>query len=170
MAHRERTDCSQSERVGSVDHTSSFRPAGIIMCQLRKKRYIIHVTKKTTRNKHDRGRSISTDTIDKHEPTAHDTTSPFVPDPSPGGGGDIGALVVLGAPDRSFELNKLWKKCCRTSCCVWPVGLGLGIDCDEGLPRPEVPVPVDSEPTVRVLRDSFRDVSGPLTLVPRFTP
>ena len=110
-------------------------------------------------------------TLSTSESATHDAESPFVPDPSPGGGGgDIGVLVVLGAPDLSFELNKLWKKCCKTSCCVCPVGLGLGIDGDEALPRPEVPAPVDNEPTFRVLLDSFLDVSGPLTLVPRLIP
>lgn len=103
---------------------------------------------------------------------AHDVVSSFVPDPfaGGGGGGDIGALVALAAFDLSFELSKLWKKCCNTSCCVCPVGLGLGIDGDEAVFRPEAPVPVVNEPTVRALRDTFRDVSGPLTLAPRFTP
>lgn len=51
-----------------------------------------------------------------------------------------------------------------------PVGLGLGIGGDEALPRPEVLVPVANDPTVRVLRDSFRAISGPLTLVLRLMP
>jgi hypothetical protein len=47
----------------------------------------------------------------------HDVVSPFVPDPfAGGGGGDIVLLVVLAAFDLSFELSKLWKKCCNTSC------------------------------------------------------
>lgn len=48
----------------------------------------------------------------------HDVVSPFVPDPfaGGGGGGDIVLLVVLVAPDLSFELSRLWKKCCNTSC------------------------------------------------------
>ena len=47
----------------------------------------------------------------------HDVVSPFVPDPfAGGGGGDIDLLVVLVALDLSFELSKLWKKCCNTSC------------------------------------------------------
>jgi len=98
------------------------------------------------------------------KPTIHDVVSPFVPDPfAGGGGGDIVVLVMLAGPDLSFELSKLWKKCCNTSCCVCPVGLGLGIDDDEA-------VPVVNEPTVRALRDNFRDTSGPLTLAPIFMP
>ena len=100
----------------------------------------------------------------------HDIASPFVPDPFAGGGGDVVVLTGFAVPDLSFELSKLWKKCCSTSCCVCPVGLGLGTDCDEPVPRPEVLVPVAKELTVRVPRGSFRDVSGPLTLGLRFIP
>ena len=47
----------------------------------------------------------------------HVVASPFVSDPfAGGGGGDIVLLVLLVAPDLSFELSKLWKKCCNTSC------------------------------------------------------
>ena len=49
------------------------------------------------------------------------------------------------------------------------MGLGLDIGGDEALLRPEA-VPVVNELTVRVLRDSFRDTSGPLGLVLRFMP
>lgn len=79
-------------------------------------------------------------------------------------------MAGFAAPDLSFELSRLWKKFCRTSCCVCPVGLGLGIGGDEALPRPEVVVPVVNEPTVRVLLDNFLDISGPLTLALRFMP
>jgi len=108
---------------------------------------------------------------DKRESVIHDAVSPFVPDPSPGGGGSSTAvLVVFAAFGLSFELSKLWKKFCSTSCCVCPVGLGLGTDGDEAVFRPEVPAPVANETTVRVPRESFRDTSGPLTLEPRFIP
>ena len=110
----------------------------------------------------------------KRELAIHDVVSPLVPDPfvggGGGGGGDVVLLVALAAPDLSFELNKLWKKCCNTSCCVCPVGLGLGTDGDVALFRPEIPVPVANEPTARVLRDNFRGTSDPLTLAPRFIP
>lgn len=79
-------------------------------------------------------------------------------------------MVAFPAIDLSFELSKLWKKCCNTSCCVCPVGLGLEIDGDGALPRPEGMGPVVNEVVVRVLRDSFRDISCPLTLAPRFIP
>lgn len=126
---------------------------------------MIHNTNKT---KHNRGRHISTDTLDRGELTIHDIASPFVPDPFAGGGGDIVVLTVFPVLDLSFELSKLWKKCCSTSCCVCPVGLGLGTDGEEAVPRPEALVPVTNEPTVRVLRESFRDISGPLVLALRF--
>ena len=79
-------------------------------------------------------------------------------------------MAEFAVLDLSFELSRLWKKFCRTSCCVWPVGLGLGIGGDEALPRPEVVVPVVNEATVRVLLDNFPDISGPLALVLRFIP
>ena len=72
------------------------------------------------------------------------------------GAGAVGAAAVDFDPDvdrdvavvpvaLSFELNKLWKKFCRTSCCVWPPGVGLGdednvgddtCDLDPGAPTP----------------------------------
>lgn len=49
-------------RVQPKDHTSLYRLARIIVCQLWKKRYIVHVAKKTAETKHDCDRCIPADT------------------------------------------------------------------------------------------------------------
>lgn len=59
-------------------------------------------------------------------------------------------FVLVGRGDalvgRSLLLSKLWKKFCNTSCCVWPVGLGVVATFGEDGGRPPgggAPPPVE---------------------------
>jgi hypothetical protein len=96
-------------------------------------------------------------------------------------GGDVlvCAAAFALAPARSFELSKLWKKFCNTSCCVCPpAGFGEGTVGDiGGLPRcaPATaagPLAVDSvEDTGLAPRESRRSAAlVPLALAPRLAP
>lgn len=105
---------------------------------------------------------------------ASSVSSPSSAAGAAGGGGGGGLEVLLAAREAdepplflSLELSKLWKKFCRTSCCVCPPAPGLGdVDNvgDDACDRPlGAPAPgTDSPPVGRfALRLRPLRASGP---------
>jgi hypothetical protein len=94
-------------------------------------------------------------------------------------GGEVLVCAAALAPARSLELSKLWKKFCKTSCCVCPpTGLGeFAVGEIGGLPRcvplaaAGPPPVVNVDATGLVPRESRRSAAVvPVTLEPRFAP